>query len=100
MACPDCGHRNPPGATRCEQCNFPLTGISANDAPPPPVVPAEPMATPGRRPPAIPDPPVTPRDHGAKLFVPGEEAEAALEPAREPTITLPRPRRRPRPRSS
>ena len=24
--CPDCGHPNPPGATACENCNFPLTG--------------------------------------------------------------------------
>jgi len=24
--CPDCGHPNPPGATACEACNFPLTG--------------------------------------------------------------------------
>jgi tetratricopeptide (TPR) repeat protein len=24
IACPDCGHRNPPGSTICEQCHFPL----------------------------------------------------------------------------
>lgn len=27
--CPDCGHPNPPGATACEACNFPLTGTSS-----------------------------------------------------------------------
>lgn len=24
LVCPDCGHRNPPDATSCERCNFPL----------------------------------------------------------------------------
>lgn len=33
VICPDCGHRNPPGATSCEACNYPLTERPAADAP-------------------------------------------------------------------
>jgi tetratricopeptide (TPR) repeat protein len=34
IACPDCGHRNPPGAVACEACHYPL-GEGAGTAPPP-----------------------------------------------------------------
>ncbi len=28
IVCPDCGHRNPPGAESCESWNFPLAAES------------------------------------------------------------------------
>jgi cytochrome c-type biogenesis protein CcmH/NrfG len=34
--CPDCGHRNPAGATACSACNYPLVESSAPDSPEPP----------------------------------------------------------------
>jgi tetratricopeptide (TPR) repeat protein len=71
VSCPDCGHRNPPGATSCEACNYPLQDDASADTPvvgeatPPP-----PEAAPGTPPP------------------PGGRAE--------PVIFLRRPRRRER----
>jgi hypothetical protein len=56
--CPDCGHPNPPGATACEACNFPLTdAVGAGAAPPAPAEggPGEPdhRASPGGAPPPM-----------------------------------------------
>lgn len=74
IACPDCGHANPAGSTRCSNCNFPLIA-EAVDSP-------APVAA------AAPGPPAPP-----------EPAPAPPEPAPEdPPIVIPRPLRPIRPR--
>lgn len=77
IVCPDCGHRNPPGATSCEACNYPLTPEAQMPAAEPP-----PGATPSL---GAPPPP-----EGAPGAPPSPTGRA------EPVIFLRRPQRRQR----
>src|SRR5215813_12231105 len=57
IRCPDCGHQNPPGATECANCGFPL-GAEApqagRGAPAGTASPAPNAAPPSAEPPAMP----------------------------------------------
>ncbi|HKQ59071.1 MAG TPA: tetratricopeptide repeat protein [Candidatus Eisenbacteria bacterium] len=52
ITCPDCGHRNPAGATACSACNYPLVESQAPETPEAPEAGApEPASPPSQAPP-------------------------------------------------